>query len=88
MGEVYSKYYDPQEQTDVQRSWMYQQDPAVRAVNEGKAGKKQVQFFDNATSLCMGEGIHATKEFKDEVAAYRRIKTDVTFMPNKVFTKK
>ena len=24
VGEVYSKKYDPQEQTDVQRSWLYQ----------------------------------------------------------------
>ena len=24
VGEVYSKAYDPQEQTDVQRSWLYQ----------------------------------------------------------------
>jgi hypothetical protein len=23
VGEVYSKNYDPQEQTDVQRSWLY-----------------------------------------------------------------
>jgi len=35
VGEVYSKKYDPQEQTDVQRSWLYNQDPAVRAVNAG-----------------------------------------------------
>ena len=42
VGEVYSKNQDPQEKTDVQRSWLYQQDPAVRAVNEGKAGKNQM----------------------------------------------
>ena len=42
VGEVYSKAYDPQEQTDVQRSWLYQQDPGVRAVNEGKAGINQM----------------------------------------------
>jgi len=65
VGEVYSKAYDPQEQTDVQRSWLYQQDPGVRAVNEGKAGKAQMQMFDNALSLPLGEGIHATKTFSD-----------------------
>ena len=42
VGEVYSKEYDPQEQTDVQRSWLYQQDPGVRAVNDGIAGKTQM----------------------------------------------
>ena len=39
VGEVYSKSFDPQSQTDVQRSWLYQQDPGVTAVNQGKAGK-------------------------------------------------
>ncbi len=32
-GEVYSKSFDPQEQTDVQRAWLYSEDPGVRAVN-------------------------------------------------------
>jgi len=41
-GEVYSKSFDPQEQTDVQRSWLYHEDPGVRAVNEGKGGKNQM----------------------------------------------
>ena len=36
----------------------------------------------------MGEGIHATMEFKDTTGAYARRKTDVTYQPNKVFTKK
>ena len=88
MGEVYSKAYDPQEQTDVQRSWLYQQDPGVRAVNEGKAGKNQVNFFDNANSLPLGEGIHATKKFNDSVGAFRRIRTDVTISKNNTITRK
>ena len=88
VGEVYSKNQDPQEKTDVQRSWLYQQDPGVRAVNEGKAGKNQMQFFDNANSLCMGEGIHATKNFDNSVGAYRRIKQDVTMTKNETITRK
>lgn len=88
VGEVYSKNYDPQEQTDVQRSWLYNQDPGVRAVNEGGAGKRQVNFYDNATSLPMGEGIHAIKGFKDEPGAYRHIRTDVTIRHNKIITDK
>jgi hypothetical protein len=92
VGEVYSKNYDPQEQTDVQRSWLYQQDPAVRAVNEGKGGKdarnNQMQFFDNALSLPLGEGIHATKKFSDEPGAFRRIRQDVTMTKNETITRK
>ena len=88
VGEVYSKAYDPQEQTDVQRSWLYQQDPGVRAVNEGKAGKNQMAFFDNANSLPLGEGIHATKKFDDSVGAFRRIRQDVTLSKNETITRK
>jgi hypothetical protein len=38
-GEVYSKSFDPQEQTDVQRAWLYSEDPGVKAVNMGMGGK-------------------------------------------------
>ena len=89
VGEVYSKNYDPQEQTDVQRSWLYQQDPGVRAVNEGKTGIKQVNFLDNANSLPLGEGIHkATYEFSDKPGHYRKIRSDVTIQKNQIITKK
>ena len=88
VGEVYSKAYDPQEQTDVQRSWLYQQDPGVRAVNSGQASQKQVQFYDNANSLPLGEGIHATKKFDDSVGAFRRIRQDVTITQNNIITRK
>lgn len=88
VGEVYSKNYDPQEQTDVQRSWLYNQDPGVRAVNEGNNRKIQINFFDNATSLPMGEGVHAVKGFNDKPGAYRHIRRDVTMQPNKIITKK
>ena len=88
VGEVYSKRYDPQEQTDVQRSWLYQKDPGVRAVNDGKAGAAQMQFYDNANSLPLGEGIHATKKFDDSVGAFRRIRQDVTITKNETITRK
>lgn len=88
VGEVYSKKYDPQEQTDVQRSWLYQQDPGVKAVNDGIASKSQMQMFDNANSLPMGEGIHATKKFDDSVGAFRRIRQDVTMSKNETITRK
>ena len=88
VGEVYSKRYDPQEQTDVQRSWLYQKDPGVRAVNDGKAGAPQMQFYDNANSLPLGEGIHATKKFDDSVGAFRRIRQDVTITKNEFVIRK
>jgi len=41
-----------------------------------------MQFYDNANSLPMGEGIHATKLFSDEVGAFRRVRQDVTITAN------
>ena len=72
----------------MQRSWLYQQDPGVRAVNDGIAGKSQLNMFDNANSLPLGEGIHATKKFDDSVGAFRRIRSDVTSIPNNTITRK
>jgi len=36
VAEVY-KVDDPQESTDVQRAWLYPKDPAVTAMQKGKA---------------------------------------------------
>ena len=88
VGEVYSKDYDPQEQTDVQRTWLYTQDPAVRAVNNGMTGQTQLQMYDNATSLPLGEGYQSQMEFKDEVGAFRRIRTEITMNKNNFITRK
>jgi len=73
-GEVYSKKFDPQEQTDVQRAWLYSQDPGVRAVNEGMGGKSQMQPYDNQNSLPLGEGMWAVHPKCDQPGAYRRIR--------------
>ena len=81
VGEIYGKDFDPQEQTNVQRSWLYQQDPAVKAVDDGVARKNQLNMYDNALSLPLGEGVHATKKFDDSVGAFRRIRSDVTARP-------
>lgn len=89
VGEIYSKQYDPQEQTDVQRSWLPQQDAAIRAVNRGNSRKNQVNFFDNANSVCLGEGIQlATRKVSDEFGTFNRRGTDVTKIPNLVITRK
>ena len=47
-----------------------------------------MQFFDNANSLPLGEGIHATKKFDDSVGAFRRIRQDVTITKNETITRK
>ena len=47
-----------------------------------------MQMFDNALSLPMGEGIHATKKFDDSVGAFRRIRQDVTMSKNETITRK
>jgi hypothetical protein len=41
-------------------------------------GKNQQFFYDNANSLPMGEGIHATMQFDDKPGTFRIIRTDVT----------
>ena len=72
----------------MQRSWLYQQDPAVKAVDDGVARKNQLNMYDNALSLPMGEGIHATKKFDDSIGAFRRIRSDVTQNANNIISRK
>ena len=52
------------------------------------AGKNQLNMYDNANSLPLSEGIHATKKFDDSVSAFRRIRSDVTMNANNCITKK
>ena len=73
-GEVYSKKFDPQEQTDVQRAWLYSEDPGVRAVNEGMGGRSQMQPYDNQNSLPLGEGMWSIHSKSDEPGFYRRVR--------------
>jgi len=80
---------DPQEQTDVQRTWLYSKDAAVVAVNERPAvGVSQVQPFDNQLSLPLGDGIWSQKPKSDQPAFFRHVRTDVTIQKNKVITRK
>jgi hypothetical protein len=55
------KESDPQELTDVQRTWLYSRDPAVTAVKEDRV-KDQVTPYDNQMSLPIGEGEYAIKK--------------------------
>ena len=87
-GEIFDKEHDPQSKTDVQRSWLYQQDPAVGVINQGNARMKQENMFDNANSLPMGSGMASHDLFKDGIGAYGKKKTDITPNHNLVFTRK
>lgn len=75
-GEIYNEKYDPQGQTDVQRSWLYQEDPSLRAARVGQ--KDQVSMLDNANSLCMGDGVWNLREFSNANGAGRHMRQDVT----------
>ena len=80
---------DPQVKSDVQRSWLPAQDAAIAAVNRGNARKNQVNFFDNANSVCLGEGLQsASMKFSDDLGTFNRRGTDVTKFPNQVITRK
>ena len=82
-GENLSKEHgdkkDPQEHTDVQRSWLYSKDAAVAAVKEQPTvAVSQIQPYDNALSLPLGDGIWSQKPKSDQPGFYRRIRSDVT----------
>jgi len=77
-GEVYNKYADPQEETEVQRTWIYKPDPGVEGVKKGMHEMDQVAEYDNANSLCLGKGEHHYHKKSTEPGAYRNIRTDIT----------
>ena len=80
---------DPQEQTDVQRAWLYSKDAAVVAAKElPTVAATQVQPFDNMLSLPMGEGEWALKPKSDQPNFFRRVRQDVTIQKNQVITRK
>ena len=94
-GESYSKDVtarakrDPQEQTDVQRAWLYTKDPAVTAANGAPAlATSTMQAFDNQLSLPLGDGVWALKPKSDQPGFYRRIRQDVTIQKNQVISRK
>lgn len=89
-GEVYNEDYDPQGQTDVQRSWLYQKDPSLVAAKAGYSAKDQTLPTDNALSLPMGDGVHALRKFSDAPGAERHVRSDVIMEreKNRVITKK
>ena len=85
---MYNQASDPQEKTDVQRTWMYQVDPGVNAVNKGLAGRKQNLPYDNANSLPLGDGMWSVHPKSTEPGFYRRMRNDVTNIKNVPYSKK
>jgi hypothetical protein len=71
---------DPQHNTIVQRTWIPARDPGVRARMEG--GSREGPKEDNENSLPLGTGNYFKEERKDENAAYRKIRRDVTTYPD------
>jgi hypothetical protein len=46
----------------------------VKAVNEGMGGKNQMQPFDNALSLPLGDGMWSVQPKSDQPGFYRRVR--------------
>jgi len=53
-----------------------------------KANNSQLLPYDIATSLPMGDGVHTIQSKYMEPGAFRKIRSDVTFIRNKPLTKK
>jgi hypothetical protein len=87
MGENFVATNDPQERVDVQRTWLPQTDVAIQYIDNAKARMTQTNMFDNATSLCIGEGDKIANPTSSE-ANYARKAQDVTRIPNQVITRK
>jgi hypothetical protein len=78
---------DPQENTDVQRSWLYAKDAAVIAV-QGDSKRAGIPEKDNELSLPLGQGEWAEINKAGKPAHYRHQRTDVTTIKNKPITRK
>ena len=77
-SEVYNTSADPQEHTEVQRTWIYRPDNAVEAIKSGVGSMNQVNEYDNANSLPLGKGEHYYHKKSTDNGAYRTIRTDIT----------
>lgn len=84
-GEVF-KLDDPQESTDVQRSWLYSKDPSVQAAKKGKTDQRLAH--DNELSLPLGDGARSEYVFSDKPGAYRHMRTEITIIKNQPITRK
>jgi len=79
------KLEDPQNSTDVQRSWLYSKDPSVYHMSIGKTDQSLKK--DNQLSLPLGDGERAKFAISSEDGFYRH-KRNITIIKNQVITKK
>lgn len=77
-GEVYKTSADPQEHTEVQRTWIYRKDNAIEGVKTEAHLQNQTKDWDNATSLPLGKGEHYYHKKATESGAYRHQRSDIT----------
>lgn len=77
-GEVFNTAHDPQVASEVQRTWIYRADPAIEAVKKGTHEIEQTMPFDNATSLCIGDGEYEYRKRVHVPNQYRKKRTDIT----------
>lgn len=77
-GEVYNHQADPQEHTEVQRTWIYRKDNAIETVKLETANKYDLPAYDNANSLPLGRGEHYYHKKSTDPGAYRHVRSDIT----------
>ena len=81
---------DPQENINIQRSWLYTKDNSIEAVKaQGPEGKvSNILPYDNELSLPLGDGAWTQKPKSDQPGFYRHIRSDVTIQKNNIITRK
>ena len=77
-GEVYNTSADPQEHTEVQRTWIYKKDNAIEATKTGFHENANSKPYDNANSLPLGKGEHHYHKKSTDPGAYRHKRSDIT----------
>lgn len=77
-GEVYNTTADPQEHTEIQRTWIYRKDNAITATKTEGFGAEQIKPYDNANSLPLGMGEHHYHKKSTTPGAYRHMRSDIT----------
>ena len=89
-GELLNKDHDPQQRVDVQRQWLPQTDAAIKTIQTPKYRRySQVNYFDNANSLALGEGQQlAFMRPSANKSSFPRRGSDVTRVPNQIITRK
>jgi hypothetical protein len=77
-SEVYNTSADPQEHTEVQRTWIYKRDNAIETVKSGANIPEKLPNYDNANSLPLGPGEHYYHNKSTNPGAHRHMRTDIT----------